>query len=60
MHNGLFSDLHATVGFYIGAAVNTRQKYFRNGDEDIGSVKIEPNDIYPITQFLVSLYEDYN
>lgn len=60
MHNGLFSDLHATVGFYIGAAVNTYQKQFRNGDPEIAKVHIEPNDINPLTLFLISLYEDYN
>ena len=60
MHNGLFSDLHATVGFYIGAAVNTYQKQFRNGDSEIAKVRIEPKDINPLTLFLISLYEDYN
>lgn len=60
MHNGQISDLHATVSFYIGAAVNTRQGLFRNGDDEIGNISIEPKDINSLVLFLISLYEDYN
>jgi hypothetical protein len=60
MHNGQISDLHAVVGFYLAASVNTRNEEFRNPDEDIANIDIKPNNVIPLTLFLISLYEDYN
>ena len=60
MHNGQISDLHAVVGFYLAASINTRNEQFRNPDEDIAKIDIKPKDVIPLTLFLISLYEDYN
>lgn len=60
MHNGQISDLHAVVGFYLAASVNTRNEQFRNPDEDIAKIDFEAKDVIPLTLFLISLYEDYD
>ena len=60
MHNGQISDLHAVMSFYMAASINTRDGQFRNPDEDIAKIDIKPNDLDPLTLFLISLYEDYN
>ena len=60
MHNGQISDLHAVVGFYLAASINTRNEQFRNPDEDMAKIDIKPKDVIPLTLFLFSLYEDYN
>ncbi len=60
MHNGQISDLHAVVGFYLAASINTRNEQFRNPDKDIAKIDIKPKDVIPLTLFLISLYEDYN
>ncbi|MFK7815634.1 MAG: hypothetical protein AB8B92_04800 [Gammaproteobacteria bacterium] len=58
MHNGQISDLHAVVGFYLAASINTRNKQFRNPDKDVAKIDIKPKNIIPLTLFLISLYED--
>lgn len=60
MHNGLISDLHAVLSFYISAAESTKQGHFRNADAEIGNIQIEAKDINPLALFLISLYEDYD
>ena len=60
MHNGLISDLHAVVSFYLAVSINTREGLIRNPDQDIANIHIKPKDIEPLAAFLVSLYEDYN
>lgn len=60
MHNGQISDLHALIGFYLNASINSRNGSIRNADSELEKVNIELNDIQPLVQFLISLYEDYH
>ena len=59
MHNGQISDLHASVAFYIAASASSRNGTIRNADPELRKVAITPNDIQPLVNFLISLYEDY-
>ena len=60
MHNGQINDLHAILGFYIAASINSRRGVIRNADEELKNMNISPKDIKPLVSFLFSLYEDYN
>lgn len=60
MHNGQIGDLHSLIGFYMNISNNSRTGSIRNADEELTKVTIAPNDIQPLVEFLISLYEDYN
>ena len=60
MHNGQISDLHAVIGFYLNASSSSFNGKIRNSDSELEKIKIEPKDIQPLVQFLISLYEDYD
>ena len=59
MHNGQISDLHAIIGFYVAASASSRQGLIRNPDDEMKAINISINDIQPLVNFLISLYEDY-
>ena len=60
MHNGQVSDLHAAIGFYINISNNSAVGSIRNSDHELNNMAINNEDIQPLVQFLISLYEDYN
>ncbi len=59
MHNGQISDLHAVIGFYVASSNSSRQGLIRNSDKELDNIQLSINDIQPLVDFLISLYEDY-
>ena len=60
MHNGQISDLAAVISFYINISGRSPTAGMRNLDKEIKNIGIKPADIAALTQFLISLYEDYD
>lgn len=59
MHNGPFDTLDDIIGFYIGAAVQVRQRTLHNGAGVLQGIALTQADIQPLVAFLKSLNEDY-
>ncbi len=59
MHNGQFDTLEQIVEFYREVSDLQRAGRLRNGDEELGNIRLTDQDIGPLAAFLKSLNEDY-
>lgn len=59
MHNGQFDRLEQIVEFYREVSDLQRAGRLRNGDQELGNIRLTDQDIGPLAAFLKSLNEDY-
>lgn len=59
MHNGQFDTLEEIVNFYRRSSDLQRAGRLRNGDRELADIRLNEQDIHPLTAFLRSLNEDY-
>lgn len=59
MHNGQFDTLEEIINFYREVSDFQRAGRLRNGDPELGGIRLTEPDIRPLAAFLKSLNEDY-
>jgi hypothetical protein len=59
MHNGQFDTLEQIVEFYREVSDLQRAGRLRNGDEELGNIRLTDQDVGPLAAFLKPLNEDY-
>ncbi|MFY4729321.1 hypothetical protein [Nitrospira sp. BLG_2] len=59
MHNGQFDTLEQIVNFYRESSAFLRSDRLRNGDRELGGIRLTDQDVTPLAAFLRSLNEDY-
>ncbi|NOS78576.1 MAG: hypothetical protein HOP35_11585 [Nitrospira sp.] len=59
MHNGQFDTLEQIVDFYRGSSNLQRTGLLRNGDRELGGIRLSDQDVGPLAAFLRALNEDY-
>ena len=59
MHNGQFDTLEQIVNFYRESSNFERAGRLRNGDRELGGIRLNDQDVAPLAAFLRALNEDY-
>lgn len=59
MHNGQFDTLEQIVDFYRSSSNLQRAALLRNGERELGGIRLNDQDVAPLAAFLRALNEDY-
>lgn len=58
-HTGKISTMEESVLFYVRSASLARKNLLRNADSELTKIHLRQSDVKPLTDFLLSLTEDY-